>query len=98
MLTVKKKTANFLRNDWETKQAQAMREIWNLLTTHKKMKILIRDEHVFNVRGASQFLGITPEHVRRLCREGKLGHVAQGGGKCYAHFLFLPWQLREWFQ
>ncbi len=58
---------------------------------------LLEDGNIFNVEGASQRVGYTTQHVRRLCREDRLPHLTRGLTEAEVHIFFLPEQLDALF-
>ena len=68
-----------------------------LLLQFKPFEQLLKDGDLFDVQGASQRSGYTPQHVRRLCREERLDHLTRGLNDAEVHFYFLPEQLEALF-
>lgn len=69
------------------------------MRVHKSFAELLNDGNIFDVQGASQRSGYTPQHVRRLCREERLGAITRGlpGAPEEVQFFFLPEQLDDLF-
>lgn len=69
----------------------------DVMLAHKSFEQLLKDGDLFDVQGASQRSGYTPQHVRRLCRENRLDHLERGLNDAEVHFYFLPEQLKALF-
>ena len=69
----------------------------DVMLAHKPFEQLLKDGDLFDVQGASQRSGYTPQHVRRLCREERLDHLTRGLNNEEVHFYFLPEQLAALF-
>ena len=69
----------------------------DVMLAHKPFEQLLKDGDLFDVQGASQRSGYTPQHVRRLCREERLDHLTRGLNDEEVHFFFLPEQLKALF-
>lgn len=63
----------------------------------KSFEELLNEGWILDVQGASQRSGYTPQHVRRLCREERLGCIPRGLNKEEVQFFFLPEQISSLF-
>lgn len=59
---------------------------------------LLKDGDVFDVQGAANRSGYTPQHIRRLCREGRLAHIDRGPSPDEVAFFFTLEQLSGLFR
>lgn len=67
------------------------------MLAYKTFEQLLKDGDILDVQGASQRSGYTPQHVRRLCREDRLGHIRRGLVEEEVHFYFIPDQIKGLF-
>lgn len=65
---------------------------------YKTFDQLLKDGDVFDVQGASDRSGYTPQHIRRLCREKRIAHIDRGPTPEEVVFFFLPEQLTALFR
>jgi hypothetical protein len=65
---------------------------------HKSFTQLLTDGDIFDVQGASDRSGYTPQHIRRLCREKRIAHIDRGPTPEEVVFFFLPEQLTALFR
>jgi hypothetical protein len=79
----------------KTKQPKPSR--LDVLLKTKSFDRLLADGDIYDVRGASQRSGYTPQHVRRLCKEGRLEHFTRGVNKDEVHYYFFPEYLTALF-
>lgn len=59
---------------------------------------LLKDGDVFDVQGASDRSGYTPQHIRRLCREKRVDHIDRGPTPDEVVFFFTLEQLNGLFR
>lgn len=64
----------------------------------KTFEQLLIDGDIFDVKGASDRSGYTMQHIRRLCREGRLAHINRGLNDEEVQFFFLPEHLTGLFK
>lgn len=65
----------------------------------KSFDKLLEDGDIFDTEGAAQKSGYTVHHVRRLCRERKIGHFTRTPeGNSTPVCFFLWWQLADLFE
>ncbi len=53
---------------------------------------LLKRRMLYDVTGAARRTGMTPQHIRLRCREGKMEHIERTLGDSHQYF-FLPEQL-----
>lgn len=74
-----------------------------LMLEHRTFKELLAQGHVLTVGGFADKTGYTPQHVRVLCREGKIDALKRGYGAASAiaqeefQYFFLPEQVTALF-
>ncbi len=59
---------------------------------------LLKDGDVFDVQGASDRSGYTPQHIRRLCRENRIAYIERGPTPEEVVFFFTLEQLNGLFR
>ena len=59
---------------------------------------LLKDGDIFDVQGASDRSGYTPQHIRRLCRERRIAHIDRGPTANEVVFFFTAAQLTALFR
>ena len=56
----------------------------------KPFEELLKDGDILDVQGAAARTGYDPQHVRRLCHDGKLPHITRGITSKEVQYYFLP--------
>jgi hypothetical protein len=73
------------------------------MLSHRTFKDLLEQKHVLDVQDLAARTGYTPQHVRVLCRQGKIDCIKRGYGASSAQadeefqYFFLPEQAAGLF-